>query len=108
MKFLKGLYHDSRIPKRDKAIIITLCILIVSPLDLIPDWVPFFGYLDDLVMIGIVTDYLYNHLDQEIILSHWTSGMKSYIFFKRIGEKFAIVAPKLLRKVLFKFKPKPF
>ena len=62
---------DERIPDRDKALLVALVALVISPSDLIPDWIPLFGMLDDIVIIAIVLDYLFNRLDQDILLSHY-------------------------------------
>jgi len=42
---------DPRIPWYAKAIIVLTVIYALSPIDLIPDFIPFLGYLDDLVII---------------------------------------------------------
>jgi uncharacterized membrane protein YkvA (DUF1232 family) len=44
-------YHDTRIPMLPK-IIIVICIgYAASPIDLIPDFIPVIGYLDDLLVV---------------------------------------------------------
>lgn len=42
---------DPRIPWYAKAIIVLTVIYALSPVDLIPDFIPFVGYLDDLIII---------------------------------------------------------
>ena len=108
MSFIKSLYLDPRIPSWDKKVIIVLLVLILSPLDIIPDWFPIIGQLDDLVMIGLITDYLFNFLDNEIPLSHWPYQLKSFLLLKTAFSPFTFLAPKILRKKLFKFKPRPY
>ncbi len=44
---------DSRIPWYAKAIIILTVVYALSPIDLIPDFIPFFGYLDDLIIVPL-------------------------------------------------------
>lgn len=50
-------YGDSRVPWYVKVLIILLLGYFISPIDLIPDFIPVIGYLDDLVIIS-VTIYL--------------------------------------------------
>lgn len=42
---------DQRIPWYAKAIMVLTVVYALSPIDLIPDFIPYFGYLDDLVII---------------------------------------------------------
>jgi uncharacterized membrane protein YkvA (DUF1232 family) len=42
---------DPRIPWYAKAIIVLTVVYALSPIDLIPDFIPFLGYLDDLIII---------------------------------------------------------
>jgi uncharacterized membrane protein YkvA (DUF1232 family) len=44
---------DPRIPWYAKAIIVLTVIYAFSPIDLIPDFIPFLGYLDDLIIIPL-------------------------------------------------------
>jgi uncharacterized membrane protein YkvA (DUF1232 family) len=45
--------NDPRIPWYAKAIIVLTVVYALSPIDLIPDFIPFFGYLDDLIIIPL-------------------------------------------------------
>ncbi len=44
-------YKDPRVPWYAKILIIIVVGYALSPIDLIPDFIPFFGYLDDLVLV---------------------------------------------------------
>ena len=45
---------DKRTPRRGKFFIGLALVYIVSPLDLIPDWIPVIGLLDDLMVVPIL------------------------------------------------------
>ena len=45
--------NDPRIPWYAKAVIVLTVLYALSPIDLIPDFIPFFGYLDDLVIVPL-------------------------------------------------------
>jgi len=45
--------NDPRIPWYAKAIIVLTVLYALSPIDLIPDFIPFFGYLDDLIIVPL-------------------------------------------------------
>jgi uncharacterized membrane protein YkvA (DUF1232 family) len=106
--FLKDVSEDKRIPERDKAVIVALLVLIVSPIDLIPDWIPVLGQLDDLVMIAIVLDYFFRVLDGEILLSHWRWGMKSFVWLRRFAKSISWFAPTFLKKQIWKYVGAPY
>jgi uncharacterized membrane protein YkvA (DUF1232 family) len=103
--FLKAVAGDSRIPDRDKKVLLGLIALIVSPVDLIPDWIPLFGVLDDFVLVAIICDYFFNHLDDAIVLSHWPWGMKSYTRTRKMARFVAVMTPAWAREKIWKFKP---
>jgi uncharacterized membrane protein YkvA (DUF1232 family) len=103
--FIKAVAEDSRIPDRDKRVLLILLALIASPIDIIPDWIPIFGMLDDIVIIAIVMDYLFNQLDQEILLSHYPWGMKSYLRIRRVARVIAILTPGVIKERIWKYKP---
>lgn len=112
MKFLKDLIEfirevakDNRIPDRDKALLLALAALVISPFDLIPDWIPILGLMDDVVIIAIILDYLFNRLDQEILLSHYPWGMKSFVNIRRIARFISLLTPSVLKDRIWKFQP---
>lgn len=46
-------YKDSRVPWYAKAVAICVVAYAFSPIDLIPDFIPVLGYLDDLILIPL-------------------------------------------------------
>jgi len=46
-------YRDPRVPWYAKAVAATTVAYAVSPIDLIPDFIPVIGYLDDLVLVPL-------------------------------------------------------
>jgi uncharacterized membrane protein YkvA (DUF1232 family) len=54
------LLISGQLNNKDKAIIIGALLYFINPFDLIPDIVPFFGFMDDMTVIGLVYRYLTN------------------------------------------------
>jgi uncharacterized membrane protein YkvA (DUF1232 family) len=50
----KGLIADPRVPNRSKALLLFGVAWIASPIDLIPEFVPFLGPLDDAVVVALI------------------------------------------------------
>lgn len=46
------LLRDPRVPTLMKLIPALAVLYVLSPLDLIPDWIPFIGGLDDIALVG--------------------------------------------------------
>lgn len=108
IQFLKDVANDERIPQRDKAVLLGMIGLLLSPFDIIPDWIPFFGQLDDIVILGLILDYFFNKLDQEILLSHYPWDMKSFVNVKRYAQMIAWVTPTKIRDKIWKYQASPF
>lgn len=45
------LFWDGRVPILPKALLVLACLYVVSPLDVIPDFVPVIGEADDVVVL---------------------------------------------------------
>jgi uncharacterized membrane protein YkvA (DUF1232 family) len=106
--FLSNVAQDQRIPSRDKKILLALIALLVSPIDLIPDWIPLFGLLDDVFILSIILDYFFRVLDSQILLSHYPWGMKSFARLRAIARFMEFLIPRSLKKRLWKFVSSPY
>jgi uncharacterized membrane protein YkvA (DUF1232 family) len=106
--FLVNTAKDPRIPDRDKKIILAMIALLISPIDLIPDWIPIFGLLDDVIILSIVLDYFYSVLDREVLLSHWPWGMKSFVRVKSITQVTQYFVPRFVKKRLWSYVGSPY
>jgi uncharacterized membrane protein YkvA (DUF1232 family) len=108
IEFIREVANDERIPARDKKVLLALVGLIISPFDIIPDWIPFFGQLDDAVIIALVLDYLFNVLDEEILLSHYPWDMKSFIKVKKTARFVAMITPTFIKSKIWKYEGSPY
>lgn len=106
--FVKELAQDERIPERDKKVLAGLLVLIASPVDFIPDWIPVLGTLDDIVMIALVLDYLFNTLDDEVLLSHYPFGMKSFARIRSFARIISMLAPSFMKRRIWKYESSPY
>ena len=107
-KFLFDVANDERIPGRDKKVLLAMIALMISPIDLIPDWIPLFGLLDDLILLSIILDYFFTVLDSQILLSHYPWGMKSFANLRKIARAMQFFVPKFVKKRLWKYVGSPY
>ncbi len=73
----KGLARDPRVPRSSKALAVFALVWIVSPIDLIPEFIPFLGPLDDAVVAALVLRRLLRTLDRDVVLEHWRGDPKT-------------------------------
>jgi uncharacterized membrane protein YkvA (DUF1232 family) len=106
--FLVNTAKDQRIPERDKKILLAMIALVLSPFDIIPDWIPIFGVLDDIVILSLILDYFFSVLDQEVLLSHFPWTMKSYVRLKSITHVTQYLVPRFIKKKLWSYVGSPY
>ncbi len=107
-KFITDVANDDRIPSRDKKVILAMLALLISPIDLIPDWIPVFGMLDDVIILSIILDYFFRILDSRILLSHYPWGMKSFAQLKKIAGVMELFVPRFVKRKLWKYVGDPY
>lgn len=70
-RLLWKLSRDPRVPARTKATLFVVAGYLLSPVDVIPDFVPGLGHVDDLVILAFALDQILNRVPNEIVLEHW-------------------------------------
>lgn len=67
-------YKDPRVPLRIKVVILLVIAYLLSPIDLIPDFIPVIGYLDDFLLITVGIPILLKMVPKEIMNEHRESA----------------------------------
>jgi uncharacterized membrane protein YkvA (DUF1232 family) len=62
---------------RTKGVLAGVAVYLMSPVDLVPEFIPLLGYLDDVLLVAIVLDGLLNHVDRAVLLEHWPGDPQS-------------------------------
>jgi uncharacterized membrane protein len=106
--FITTTWKDERIPKRDKNILIILFVILVLRILIIPPWIPYFGVLDILFLLAIILDYIFDVLDQSLILSHYPWGMKSFARIRRMASFLSLFAPGFIKDNIWQYTKDPF
>jgi uncharacterized membrane protein YkvA (DUF1232 family) len=68
---VRRLRTDPRVPRRAKAAIIFAGIWVASPIDLIPEFIPVIGPLDDIVVVALALRYAGRQVPRDVILAAW-------------------------------------
>lgn len=107
-KFLMDVANDERIPARDKKVLLAMIALLISPIDLIPDWIPVIGLLDDLIIFSFIMDYFFTVLDSNLLLSHYPWDMKSFARLRAIARGMQFFVPDFLKKRIWTYVGDPY
>jgi uncharacterized membrane protein YkvA (DUF1232 family) len=74
LKLLGGLATDPRVPMLDKVLVVGAIAYIVMPVDIIPDFIPFLGEVDDLYLLILALQRLIANAGRNVLLDHWTGN----------------------------------
>lgn len=69
---LWGLITDPRVAIIDKLLVAGAIAYIIAPIDLIPDFIPFLGEVDDVYLLVLSLRRLMENAGRSVLLSHWT------------------------------------
>lgn len=67
----KRLLSDPRVPRRKKLVLAALIPYLLMPFDLVPDFIPVAGYLDDAVIVAFALRYVLRGSGPDLISAHW-------------------------------------
>jgi uncharacterized membrane protein YkvA (DUF1232 family) len=70
IRLVWALLRDGRVPARQKLILAGIGAYVVLPIDLIPDFVPVLGQLDDLAVVLLGLDLFIRSAPQDIVDEH--------------------------------------
>ena len=72
----KRLLKDPRVPRRAKAMLALVIPYLVMPFDLIPDFIPVLGQLDDALLVAGVFGYVARSAGREVIEELWPGSQR--------------------------------
>ncbi len=100
LRLILGLLKDSRVPAEDKAILAAALAYVLNPADFVPDTIPFFGLVDDLYLIALALIRLLNHVDEEVLRTHWTGDEDLLPLVREAARLGAKLLPERIRKAV--------
>lgn len=68
---LRRLRGDPRVPRRAKIAVAIAMVWAISPIDLIPEFLPVIGPLDDIVVIALALRYAGRRVPRSVLLQAW-------------------------------------
>jgi uncharacterized membrane protein YkvA (DUF1232 family) len=100
-KLLARLAVDPRVSKVDKGIVAAVLVYLVSPVDLVPDWVfPVVGQIEDVYLLALALSRLMNNAGMEVLLDHWDGDPATLGMALDALDGAAAILPAPLRTIL--------
>lgn len=81
---LKRLVTDPRVPRKSKLVLGATLVYVVSPIDVVPDFVPGLGQLDDVIVVLLALHSILNRVDEAVVVELWP-GQEDVIRIVRAG-----------------------
>lgn len=98
---LVRLAGDPMLPRSVKIALAAAVLYLLSPLDLVPDFVPLVGYLDDVLLGAVLVDGILSHVDRALILRYWPGSPDSLEKVARVARLLSAWVPRRLKQRLF-------
>jgi uncharacterized membrane protein YkvA (DUF1232 family) len=67
----RGLLRDPSVPFGSKALLVFAVAWLVSPIDLVPEFIPVVGPLDDAIVAALVLRSVLRRTDRDVVESYW-------------------------------------
>jgi uncharacterized membrane protein YkvA (DUF1232 family) len=91
LRLLVGLLLDKRVSGMDKLIVAAAIAYVVSPIGIIPDFIPIIGEIDDLFVVTLALQRLIANTPEHVIEEHWP-GDPEEISELNVGQALAAAA----------------
>jgi uncharacterized membrane protein YkvA (DUF1232 family) len=83
---VQRLMRDPRVPRRRKLALALLVAYLVLPIDLVPDFIPVAGQLDDAILLALVLRGLIRGGGEELLRHHWPGPERSLALISRAAR----------------------
>jgi uncharacterized membrane protein YkvA (DUF1232 family) len=100
-RLIARLVADPTLPRPVKIALAAAAVYLASPIDLVPDFIPWIGYVDDLLLAALVVDGLLNWVDRALILRYWPGSPESLERVARAARLLAAWVPRRLKARVF-------
>ena len=67
----RTLRRDPRVPRRAKVAVVIAMVWVLSPIDLIPEFLPVIGPLDDVIAVALLLRYAGRSVPRQVLLDAW-------------------------------------
>jgi uncharacterized membrane protein YkvA (DUF1232 family) len=88
LRLLRSIIGDRTAPIDTRVVLVGLVAWIISPIDLIPEFIPVLGPLDDVVVAVVAMRYVRRRLGIEDLRARWTGSADGFdLLVRLIGSR---------------------
>jgi uncharacterized membrane protein YkvA (DUF1232 family) len=84
MRLLRSIIGDRSTPLDVRAVLVLLLVWIISPIDLIPEFIPVLGPLDDVVVAAVALRYTRRRLGIGALRRRWAGSDEGFALLVRM------------------------
>lgn len=95
------LMVDSRVDNKTKGFIIGVLGYVILPIDIIPDFIPIVGFMDDLIVIVYAIDQILKYTDEQVLIDNWSGRTDLILIIRKI---MAVIDNTVGQRLLMKIK----
>lgn len=89
----RRLLGDDRVPRRRKLLLVALIAYLALPFDLVPDFIPIAGQLDDAIIVAFVLRTVVRAGGPDLLSEHWPGPTTSLNVLLRLAYGRASTTP---------------
>ena len=86
---MRRLRKHPDVPRRAKVAILVALVWVVSPIDLIPEFIPVIGPLDDIVVVALALRYAARRVPRTVLFEAWTADPR--LLLRLLGDADPII-----------------
>jgi uncharacterized membrane protein YkvA (DUF1232 family) len=86
VSMFRGLLVDPRVPRGSKVLLWLGVVWIASPIDLLPEFLPVVGPLDDAVVAALVLRHLVRTAGEDVVRDHWRGDERTLERILRVAS----------------------
>jgi uncharacterized membrane protein YkvA (DUF1232 family) len=100
-RMIAALMTDRSVPVAAKVALAAMAIYLASPVDILPDFIPIVGWIDDVMLVALVVDALMTRVDRATLLRYWPGTPRSLDAVAAVARGMARWVPGRVKNRLF-------
>jgi uncharacterized membrane protein YkvA (DUF1232 family) len=100
-RMIASLMTERRVSATAKIALAAMALYLASPIDVLPDFIPFVGWIDDLLLVALVVDGLLTYVDRSILLKYWPGSPESLDAVAAVARRVARFVPRRVEGRIF-------
>ena len=102
VRLLMAMIGDPRVKWQEKLFLLTTVLYVLSPFDFVPDFIPFMGQVDDVLLLSLVILRFLEQAGPEVVLTHWKGSINLYNLAQEILKLSALFLPRKVYEKIVK------